>query len=227
MGRTDRALTALWASPPRPVLSWVFLAMCAGVTIASLVEPRLYGVFGGLEPRTHAWQPLTAPLEHGWPGFSGAIHLGLNAFLILECGPPCERLLGHGRFALLAGASWLVNAAVVSLTDGVNGASLVIWSFGPPLLVALRAARARDRSASGTDAYARVRTILILMYGVITVGMAVLPYAFGWRGNPLVSLLRANLYHGVATGVGIALAVAWRGRIARRLDALAGVPRGS
>lgn len=44
------------------------------------------------------------------------------------------------------------------------------------------------------------------MYGIMVLVMALPPYLSGWRGNPGLSLLMGNLYHLVATVVGIAFA---------------------
>lgn len=95
---------------PTPV-TWSFLGLCLLVTVPSLLVPGGYELLGGLAPRTHAWQPFTAAFEHGGPGFPGVIHLGLNAFLIVACGRPCERLLGSGRFLVLGLAALVANAA--------------------------------------------------------------------------------------------------------------------
>jgi len=217
-----RALDALYVSRAggRPYVTYTFLALCLLVTLPTLVFPRLYEVFGGIEPRRHPWQLFTAVLEHGWPGFPGAIHLVLNAFLILECGRPAERLLGHTRFLLLGVLSLLANAGAQLFTGGVNGSSLVIWSWGPSLFLALRWAKRNDRDATGSGSYGRIQGILILMYGIIVGVMGVLPYAFGARLNPLASLVQGNLYHLVATGVGIAFAWASGAFIRNRLREL-------
>lgn len=218
-----RALDALFDSRRggRPVVSLVFLALCVLVTAGSMVFPSLSSLLGGVGEVRHVWQPFTAVLQHGWPGFPAIVHLGLNAFLILECGRPCERLLGSGRFLALCLASTAANAALQMLTEGVNGSSLVIWAWGPPLFLALRHARPED--GDGT-ARARLRGVLIVMYGIVTVAMGLLPYATGWRGNPLEALLRANQFHLVATAVGTLAALLWRQRIATRLHRL-GAPR--
>jgi membrane associated rhomboid family serine protease len=200
-----------------PYVTYAFLGLCLLVTLPTLAFPRLYDVFGGIEPRRYPWQVFTAAFEHGWPGFHGAIHLALNTFLILECGRPCERLLGSRAFLTLCLLSLLANAAVLSLTEGVNGSSLVIWSWGPPLFVALRWARRSDPAVTHRGSFARVRGVLVLMYGVIVVAMAALPYLFGWRGNPLVALAIGNLYHGVATAVGVGFALVAAGHIHKRL----------
>jgi membrane associated rhomboid family serine protease len=218
----ERALSALYASSRGgvPRVTYGFLVLCLAVTIPTLVFPDLYDVLGGLEPRRYPWQLFTAVFEHGWPGFHGSIHLALNVFLILECGRPCERLLGWRRFLALGVLSMLCNALAQLLTEGVNGSSLVIWSWGPPLFVALRWARRRDPAVAHAPAYTRLRGVLVLMYGVIVVVMAVLPYLGGWRGNPLVALVLGNLYHLVAAAAGSGVAVLAAGSIRRRLDEL-------
>lgn len=204
----------------RPVVTWVFLALCVGVTVPSILFPSLDDVFGGIGPRRYPWQVFTAVFEHGWPGFPAVVHLGLNAFLILECGRPCERLLGSGRFLVLCLASAAANAAAQVLSEGVNGSSLVIWSWGPPLLLALvRLRGAPQASLEPTLGVGRerVRGVLILMYLVVTAAMTALPYAAGWRGDPFTAFLRGNRYHLVATGVGALFTLIWYRRIAHRL----------
>jgi len=216
------ALAALFDSRRggRPVVSLTFLALCVVVTVASLLFPSLERLLGGIGERRHLWQPFTAVLEHGWPGFPALLHLALNAFLILECGRPCERLLGSGRFLVLCLASAAANAALQVLTEGVNGSSLVIWAWGPPLLVALLWARRRGRG-EGDGARTRIRGVLIVMYVVVTAFMSLLPYASGWRGDPLRAFLLGNRYHLTATAAGVLGALLWRHRIDARLRALA------
>lgn len=198
--------------PPRPLATYAILVLSWAVTVASLAYPSLYEVFGGLEPRTHPWQLFTAVFEHGWPGFPGLLHLGLNTFLMLECGVPCERLLGTRRFVALSLAAMLANAGVQMLGEGANGSSLIIWAWGPPLYFALRAARRADPAVTTRSGYRRVQTILVIMYVVVTLAMPLIPYASGWRGNPLWALLLANQFHLVATLVGIVAALWWRPR---------------
>lgn len=199
----------------RPVVTWAFLALCVGVTVPSILFPSLADVFGGIGPRRYPWQVFTAVFEHGWPGFPAAVHLGLNAFLILECGRPCERLLGSGRFLVLGLASVAANAGTQVLTEGVNGSSLVIWAWGPPLLFALVRTRSdpdgslERRLGAGRE---RIRGVLILMYLVVTAAMTALPYASGWRGDPFTAFLLGNRYHLVATGVGVVFAQLWKRR---------------
>lgn len=219
------ALDALYDSRAggRPVVTLGFLLLCYAITVPTLFKPELYGVFGGIAPRSHGWQIFTAAFEHGWPGFHGSIHLALDTFLILEAGPPCERLLGRARFLGLCLAALAVSALVQTLTGGVNGSSLIIWSWGPPLFFAWR--WGRRHGVSDTRAMERLQMILVFMYGVMVAVMTVLPYLAGWRGNPLVSLIRGNLFHLTATGVGIVFTAAvWRAAGARleRLGASGG-----
>jgi membrane associated rhomboid family serine protease len=205
-GDALRALHAPGVS--KALVTYSFLTLCVLVTVPSLFLPELYNVFGGIHPRQHWWQPFTASFEHGWPGFHGSVHLALNAFLILECGRPCERLLGRGRFLLLGLLALAANAGAVTLTEGVNGSSLVIWAWGPPLFLALAETKRREPGVTSSHSYRRLRGILVLMYGVIVLAMGIVPYAAGWRGNPLNALFVGNLFHLVATAVGIAFTLA-------------------
>lgn len=219
---SQAALAALYDSRRslRPVVTYAFLGLCLAVTVPTLFRPELYDLFGGIESRAHPWQLFTAVFEHGWPGFHGGVHLALNVFLILECGRPCERLLGHARFLALSLLSMGANAVLQTVSGGVNGSSLVIWSWGPPLYLALRWARQQDPRAAASSSYARLRGILLLMYVAITAAMTALPYASGWRGNPLRAFLLGNQYHLVATAVGGLAAWAYAGPIRRRLAQL-------
>ncbi len=219
----EKALATLYASAGRkpPYVTCAFLGFCLLVTIPTLFYPGLYGELGGIEPRRHWWQLFTAVFEHGWPGFHGSIHLALNVFLILECGRPCERLLGSGRFLALGLLSMAANALAQTFTEGVNGSSLVIWSWGPPLFVAMAWAKRQSAEVRRTKHYERLRAVLVLMYGVIVLVMALLPYLSGWRGNPLLGALLGNLYHLVATGVGILFAWFSSGYIRKRMSGFA------
>lgn len=198
---------------PGPWFTYGFLATCWLVTVPSLVFPSLYEVFGGIEPRAYPWQLFTAVFVHGWPGFPGIVHLALNSFLILECGVPCERLLATRRLLLLSAGAAVANAGTQLLGEGANGSSLVIWAWGPPLALAMIEARRRERGVVSGPEYARLRVVLLTMYVVVTLAMPLIPYALGWRGNPLLALLLANQYHLVATVVGVAAALLWRSRI--------------
>lgn len=216
----ERSISALHGGTTRPVVTYVFLGLCLLVTVPSLFSSSLYRLFSAIEPREHVWQVFTAAFQHGWPGFPAPLHLALNTFLIYECGRPCERLLGHGRFAVLSILALGASAVLQTFTGGANGSSLVIWAWGPPLFVALRWARREDRAVGSSESYQRIRGVLILMYVIIVVAMGAMPYLAGWRGNPFVSLLRANAFHLAATGVGVAFALAARRFIGARLAAL-------
>jgi len=220
----ERALATLFKSDDRnrPHVTYFFLGSCLLVTIPTLFYPELYRVFGGIEPRRHGWQLFTAAFEHGWPGFHGSIHLALNVFLILECGRPCERLLGSGRYLVLGLLSLAANAVAQTLTESVNGSSLVIWSWGPALFLALVWAKRQDPEIRRTRDYGRLRGLLVLMYGIIVLVMALLPYLSGWDGNPVSSLLMGNRYHLVATGVGIVFAWCSADYIHDRMSGFAG-----
>ena len=199
------------------------------VTVPSLFAPSLYGVFGGAGPHDQPWQVVTSVFEHGFPGFgfAGFLHLALSVYLILECGRPCERLLGSPRFALVSLVALTANAAAQFLTGGVNGtegvhgASLVILAWGPTLFIALLHARRSNPSTCFRPEYRRLRRILILMYVVLPLLTPVLPYSAGWDGPYVHAFVLSNLYHMVATAVGLGFAAHWFLEIRSRLEEIA------
>ena len=211
----------------RPVFALTFLVLCVLVTVPSLLVTGLYDVFGSAGEREHAWQVLTSVFEHGFPGFPGYLHLAVTVFFILECGRPCERLLGTPRFALLSFAALGANALAqfmtrgVNGTEGVQGASLVILAWGPTLFIALLHARRSSPSARYQPEYGRLCITLILMYGVVPFLTPILPYSAGWEGSFIHALVLANLYHMVATAVGLAFAAHWFLEIRKGLEDVA------
>lgn len=203
-----------------PFVAPVYLAACALVELLSYVAPDLHGHLGGVGSDRSIAQQASAVLVHGWPGVPSLPHFLLNAVLIVACGMPCERLLGSGRFLVLCFSSVAANVALQRLTDGVNGASLVIWSWGPPLFLALVVARRSRPGCPRTPSARRLVHVLVVMYFVVTIAMTALPYAGGYRGNVFVALALANRYHATATLVGIALTLAFRARIRSHAGAL-------
>jgi len=205
-------------------VTYVYLGLCVAATVAAMARPDLEAALDGTAPREHVWQPFTAAFLHGWPQIPRWLHLVVSGFLMLRMGPYCERLLGSGRFLLLSVVALGVNAAIVSRTEGVNGSSLVMWAWGPPLFVALFAARRLDPEAPEGPIYRDVRWVLVLFYAILVGMMALVPYVYGWRGSPLAALAHGNLYHLAATVVGAVFALALRGWISRRLTEVAGEP---
>jgi len=187
-------------------------ALALIATLVAMASPAVHAALDGTAPREHPWQPVTAAFLHGWPGMPALFHLAMNLVLLAVVGPMVERVLGTSRMLILSLAALAANALTVHLTDGANGTSLILWAWGPPLYVALRAdvaGRTLDRS--------RGRGILGLMYVGIPVLLTGAPYLAGWRGSPLVAFGMANAFHAVATAVGVGLAIAWRDRIRSRV----------
>jgi membrane associated rhomboid family serine protease len=203
-------------------VTYAYLGLSVAATVVAMARPDLEAALDGIAPREHAWQPLTAAFLHGWPGVPRWLHLVVNGFLMLRLGPYCERLLGSGRFLLLSVLALAANAAVLTRTDGVNGSSLVMWAWGPPLFFALATARRADPTSPEGPIYRDVQWVLVLFYAVVIVLMAIVPYVYGWRGTLLAALARGNLFHLIATAIGIVFALVLRGWIARRLLEVAG-----
>lgn len=200
-----------------PWIMRVFLVLCVIATGLAIWRPEIGERLSGLAPREHPWQPWTAPFLHGWPEVPRWLHLVVNGFLMLRIGPYAERLLGSARFLGLCVVSLAAGAAAIHLTDGANGAAVVMWSWCAPLVVALAIAKRADATAPQGNVYQDMRWVLMLFLVLVPLLMTAIPYAYGYRGNPLPVFLAGNLYHGVALAVGLGYVGAMAGWLARRI----------
>jgi membrane associated rhomboid family serine protease len=198
-----------------PVVTWVFAALCLLVSVPAMFFPSLYHVLGGLKPLASPWQRLVLAFQHGFPGFPAPVHLAFNLALLGYLGPRVERILGHGRFALLTVAAMGTYAVahLCPLVDG-HGASGVIWAYAPVIFLDLRRRWRTDRDAARMDPeFQGGRGMLLIMWGAVTIVMAGIAYGSGYRGNPVYTVLLGNIFHVTATVTGLAFAFAWRRRI--------------
>jgi len=202
-----------------PIVTLLFLSGCLIVSLPTLFLPDLYEIFGGYKPLNYPWQKWTIAFEHGFYGFPLIVHLLGNGILLWLCGSFCEKLLGTSRFFLLTLTAMLGFALTHSLPfiDG-HGASGVIWAYPPVMFIAMRTYSSMDKASAGSDpGIQKIKMLLVIMWIVISVFMAIIPYFAGWRGNPLTSLFLANTFHISATIVGFVFGLLWRGHIAAKL----------
>lgn len=203
----------------KPYLAVLYAIACLVVTIPSIFWPELRSIFGGLREQEHTWLLFTAAFQHGFPPVPALVHLIVMLILLSLLGPRLERILGHWRFGLLILVSIIVYALAIDLSPfEANGASGVLWAFGPPIFIALRETRQiYGRSVRNDATYHVLSNVLILMYVVFTLFMIAIPYLIGFRGNLLLAFLYGNLFHLIATVAGILFAILYRGRIRSRL----------
>jgi membrane associated rhomboid family serine protease len=205
----------------RPLVTWALAAGILVVSVPTLFLPRLYDVFGGVGRLRHSWQAATSIFEHGWAGVPLVPHLLGNLALLFILGPTAERLLGSARFLAVCSLAGVLYAATRSLTgfDG-NGASVVIWSWGPVVWLARR--RAGAVGEADRVRLERAVPALWILWLFVPLGMAGILIAGGH--GPLLALFGGNAFHISATAAGFAGALLWRGRTAERLERGEGPP---
>ncbi len=203
----------------RPYLTLLYAAACLIVTVPTIFWPDLYSVFGGPPQQHHPWLLFTAAFQHGYAGIPPLVHLLVSLGFLFLLGPILERVLGTWRYGLLILTAIVVYSLALYLsTLQANGATGVIWAFGPPLFVVMREARhLYGTSVRNNSTYQLIGNVLILMYVVITIFMTAIPYLGGFRGNLLYGFVFGNLFHFTATVVGVLFAVMYRHRIRERL----------
>lgn len=151
----------------------------------------------------------SAPFVHGFGVGSAVPHLVGNLFLLLLSGRTIEPVLGSLRFVGLTLAALGVYVAVQCVAHlEVNGASVFIWAYGPPLAVLLRRGEAQPAAR-----VRRLTFVLVVMWAIVPVLMTAVPYGSGWRGSLVGAFLVANTFHISATAVGGVMTWVWRDRL--------------
>jgi len=218
MGRSPETEEGAVASHRRFRLTLVLIGGCLVVSLPLLLVPSLRGTIG-----TRASQPLvallTSPFVHGFSTTSLLPHLIGNLVLLWHAGSRVETALGTLRFALLTFAALGAYAVIrmiitveLSGTVEVNGASVFIWAYAPPLAVLYRSRSPQrgfdsrrtlpERGPDGGDTFA-TPMVLAVMWLIVPVLMTTVPYSFGWSGGLVGAFLMANTFHIGATVVGI------------------------
>lgn len=198
--------------PRRSPLTVVLASGCLLASLPLLLIPSLRETVGNGASLALV-RLLTSPFVHGFSTASLVPHLAGNLVLLWYAGSRVERALGTGRFALLTlGALGAYGAIQALWALDVNGASVFVWAYAPPLAVAHRSHLLREHGSAGDDATA-TPIVLTVMWVVVPIAMTTVPYAFGWSGGFVRAFLVANTFHLSATAVGIGGAWIWRDRL--------------
>lgn len=178
--------------------------LCTLATAATLVPGA--GIALGDHASDAVIRLLTAPFVHGLTDAWAIPHLIGNLLLLLYAGSRVEAVLGTARFSLLTGAALTAYAMIqLAWNYEVNGASVFIWAYGPPLAVldtpfGSRCPRSIPRPTL---------VVLSVMWLAVPLLMTSVPYAYGWSGSFLGAFVVANAFHFGATAVGAGAAWIW------------------
>ena len=181
---------------------YMLLILCLLVSVPSAFSDNYYRIFSGELPHDFWWQNFSMALQHGVIGMPVAIlvHLFLNLFLLVTCGRIVEQILGSSKFLLLTMIAW-GGFIITQWLSGiwVNGASGIIWAYSPFLLPIFKWAKEDDRFIKWKG---EARFLLVLMWGITTLLMGLVPILFNNEHGLLYSFFFGNLFHASATLVG-------------------------
>ncbi len=206
--------------------TWVAIALCIGVHLASLsIGPGVHeaGHFGSTYFRAGEWwRLLSANFLHG-----GLVHLALNAIGLLALGELVERPLGSARTALVLLASGSVGmlaglAAGYEQTVGASGmvcglaGAVVVLELRIPdrLPAAWRLPRRLLAVALGADAL--LSLVVPFIAGAVHLGGFFAGAAVAFAVTPVTPrTARVPAWVGAAAGVAIVAVVAVAATVAR------------
>lgn len=162
-----------------PYVSFLLLLSCLLVSLPTFFNLKYYSIFGASDSPAYPWQnPITSQLEHGsylseltGEGIPLLVHLLGNVLVILLFGFMAERVLGTFKFIILSVTAGLVSYLLMILLHMYeNGASGIVWAYGPVAFFILIKLFRRNRKRLLKDIlfYASV-LLLILMWIVISI----------------------------------------------------------
>lgn len=210
MGLYEVTTRAAGVGARRAPLTLALIGGCLLASLPLLLMPSLRNTLGSGASRPVVGL-VTSPFVHGFSTASLVPHLAGNLALLWYAGSLVERGLGTARFAVLTLCA--LGAYTAIQTFGaleVNGASVFVWAYAPPLALLHRYCLRTSSRASGGDDMTATPIVLVIMWVVVPLLMTAVPYAFGWSGGLVRAFVVANTFHISATVVGIGAAWAWR-----------------
>ena len=185
----------------RPLVTWVLAILCTVVAMATLIRPELRA-FVGHTANNEFLGLISSPFVHGFSRTSTLPHLAGNLVLLLSVGRWLEQRIGTGTFLMVSVGAYVAFIVIQSFAGfEVNGVSVIIWAFAPPLVAV--------HWHAGWKSIEKVRVFVMcfLMWVAIPVAMTSIPIAAGYDGGLLSAFMIANLFHLLATLIGALFAV--------------------
>ncbi len=187
-----------------PYVSLFLLLSCLLVSLPTYFSINYYSLFGASDSPAYPWQnPITSQLEHGsyiteltGDGIPLLVHLFGNVMVILFFGVMAERLLGTFRFLLLSVIAGLVSYLLtITFRMYENGASGIVWAYGPVAFVILVQLFKKDRRRLLKDILFYVSVLLLFLMWIVV----------SFLGG-----LSTLLFHLASTAVGVIFTWLWR-----------------
>ncbi len=187
-----------------PYLSVLLFLSCLLVSIPTYLSLKYYSLFGASESVAYPWQnPITSQLEHGsylgeltGEGIPLLVHLIFNLLVILVMGILAERILGTFRFLLLTVTAGLVSYLIMILFHLYeNGASGIVWAYGPVAFVILIKLLRKNKRLLLKDVTFYLSALLLLLMWIII---------------SLIGGTSTLIFHLAATLVGAVFTWIWR-----------------
>lgn len=196
-----------------PYLSLILILSCLIVSIPTYFSPKLYFVFGGNSQPFYPWQNIiSSQFEHGsffvetkiQQGLPLLVHLLGNLLVIALFGCISERILGTKKFFILILVAATMNIFVRFIIKSYgNGISGIAWSFAPVILLTIIIFFINHAKKLLHDFMLYISIFLFLMmWIIISVGSE-------WT---------TNLFHLIATIVGVLFTFIWKDEIVDRIQ---------
>jgi membrane associated rhomboid family serine protease len=149
----------------KPIVTYFIAIVSAVITLATIIFPDLYYVFGGLEGKISVFKIFSLPFQHGFDRITAIALLAMLLFFWISIASFVEKIMGPERFTYLV-TSVIAACGVVQFFTGQpgHGLSPLVFAMIPVLLATMR--EVIDIKIG--NAYDKVYKYLRILVGVFT-----------------------------------------------------------
>lgn len=203
---------------PFPFVSTVFTVCFTGVTLATIFFTNIGNSVGCFSNSCGIMQRLTVSFQHGFDEISALVHLLVDIILMIFIGSFTEKVMGNFRFFVLTVAA-MFGISIVHWMFGLigHGASSVIYAFTPIVMYSLSEGRLIKTRSAYDDYYRDLRNILVVIFVLLPVLFAFIPFNFNSKFTLLESVLYGNLANITGLLIGFLMLQIFRDDIRKRL----------
>jgi membrane associated rhomboid family serine protease len=123
----------------KPILTYFIAIVSALITLATIVFPDLYNVYGGLDGNISVFRMFSLPFQHGFDRITAIALLAFLLFFWVNIASFVEKIIGPERFTYLV-TLVIVLSGVTQFFTGQpgHGLSPLIFAMLPVLFAAMR-----------------------------------------------------------------------------------------
>jgi membrane associated rhomboid family serine protease len=168
----------------KPIITYFIAIVSAVITLATIIFPDLYYVFGGLEGKISVFKIFSLPFQHGFDRITAIALLAMLLFFWISIASFVEKIMGPERFTYLV-TSVIAACGVVQFFTGQpgHGLSPLVFAMIPVLLATMREVIDIKIGNSYDKVYKYLRVLINVFVLISVVLYSFLPIYFSYNND--------------------------------------------